>query len=187
MQLFDHVLRSKTTTPPPPGDNRGNWIAYFKLKPTHGATLPLLLLLHLCLEDDVKCSRGWEEADKTKRMTGVKEGRGLREGANQGQVQYGDRRLYKQGWGSRLWHHRGSPGNKMSIRIFCPTVSKTNRSQSFQGYSPPAARPGGGGPFCSLCSVPTAWVHPGTQLWLLCAGGGQAKAPKLMPIPMPTP
>lgn len=58
MQLFDHVLRSKTTTPPLlRGDNTGNWIAYFQLKPTHGASSPVLLLLHLCLEDDVKCLR----------------------------------------------------------------------------------------------------------------------------------
>lgn len=36
-------------------------------------------------------------------------------------------------------------------------------------------------------SNPHARVHPGTQLWWLCAVGGQAKALKPMPIPIPTP
>lgn len=38
MQLFDHVLESKTT-PPIGGDNTVKWIAYIKLKPKHNRTL----------------------------------------------------------------------------------------------------------------------------------------------------
>lgn len=75
----------------------------------------------------------------------------------------------------------------MTIRILFYSLRETE-SQSVSPRVQPTSSLAQWVSFPVMClSKPWGRVHPGTQLWLLCAGGGQANAPKLMPIPMPTP
>lgn len=66
---------------------------------------------------------------------------------------------------------------------------KKNRITVSQSKGRAHQQPGPVGELSGHVSIqaPRAYVHPGTQLWLLCTDGGQANAPKLMPIPMPKP
>lgn len=161
MQLFDHVLRSKTTPPPNShptaplqGDNAENWIAYFKLKPTRDVTLPVLLLLHLCLGDGCKVLESLEQDEggrrptkakkKKKKVTARRRGGGVRTGLIRGRFNMETEGFINRagGAGPTVW---GVPGKQNDNTNFCPTVSeKQIRSQSVQGYSPPVAWPSRG-------------------------------------------
>lgn len=68
MQLFDHVLRSKTTPPSSEEITLEIGLHTFNLS-QRDVTLPVLLLLHLCLADGCKVLESLEQDEAGRRPT----------------------------------------------------------------------------------------------------------------------